>query len=185
MSVQIDVNLLTRYQPLNAIHSDNLKELASKIQPEAVSAGTTLFSQGDKDGFQFFLIEGEIDLIANSGVLKTIKAGSSDGLSAIAQSTPRTVTARAKADCIIFKISANTIDIMLTWDQAGSYQVTELSAGDSDNEDDWMSRLLQTEAFHRIPPPIYRLFLHAWNRSRLKPVTKSSNRAMKVITFIS
>jgi len=39
---------------------------------------------------------------------------------------------------------------MLAWEQTGSFQVEELSAGDED--DDWMSRILQTEAFRRIPP---------------------------------
>ena len=152
MSIQIDTNLLTRYQPLNAINPDNLAQLARQIQSEDIPAGSKLFSKGDKDKFQFFLVEGEIDLSGDSGVLKTIKSGSNDGLTAIAQVIPRTVTATAKTDCIIFRVNANTIDVMLTWDQAGSYQVTELGVDDSDDDDDWMNRLLQTEAFHRIPP---------------------------------
>ena len=152
MSIQIDLNLLTRYQPLNAINPDNLKDLAGKIQAENIPAGSRLFSKGDKDGYQFFLIDGEIDLSGDTGLLKTIKSGTPDSFTAIAQVIPRTVTATAKTSCCIFKVSANTIDIMLTWDQAGSYQVTELGVGDSDGDDDWMNRLLQTDAFHRIPP---------------------------------
>ena len=152
MSIQIDAKLLTRYQPLNAINTDNLTQLAKQIQSENLSTGSTLFSKGDKDKFQFFLVEGEINLSGDSGVLKTIKAGSNGGLTAIAQVIPRTVTATARTDCVIFKVSANTIDVMLTWEQAGSYQVTELGVDDSEDDDDWMNRLLQTEAFHRIPP---------------------------------
>ena len=152
MSIQIDTKLLTRYQPLNAINPDNLSELAKQIQPENISAGSKLFSKGDKDKFQFFLVEGEITLSADSNIVKTIKAGTNGGLTAIAQVIPRPVTAIAKTDCVFFKVSANTIDVMLTWDQAGSYQVTELGVDDADDDDDWMNRLLQTEAFHRIPP---------------------------------
>lgn len=152
MSIQIDAKLLNRYQPLNAINPENLTALAQKIQPESISSGTTLFSRGDKDNFQYFLLKGEIDLSGNSGVLKTIKAGLPDALNAIAQVIPRTVTATAKTDSIIFKIDANTIDVMLTWDQAGNYQVDELAVDDAEGDDDWMNRLLHTEAFHRIPP---------------------------------
>jgi rhodanese-related sulfurtransferase len=38
---------------------------------------------------------------------------------------------------------------MLTWDQTGSFQVEDLNA---EQNDDWMSRILNTEAFRRIPP---------------------------------
>jgi rhodanese-related sulfurtransferase len=40
---------------------------------------------------------------------------------------------------------------MLTWDQTGSYEVSELR-GESGSNDDWMTTLLQTKAFHKIPP---------------------------------
>jgi rhodanese-related sulfurtransferase len=40
---------------------------------------------------------------------------------------------------------------MLTWDQTGSYEVSELR-GDAAVSDDWMTTLLQTKAFHKIPP---------------------------------
>jgi rhodanese-related sulfurtransferase len=42
------------------------------------------------------------------------------------------------------------LDIMLTWDQTGSYSVEAVD--EEDDETDWMTRILQTRAFHRIPP---------------------------------
>ena len=42
------------------------------------------------------------------------------------------------------------LDIMLTWDQTGSYSVETVYEDDDDT--DWMTRILQTRAFHRIPP---------------------------------
>lgn len=43
---------------------------------------------------------------------------------------------------------------MITWDQTGSYEVGDLQAQLNTGEDagDWMTTLLQTKAFHRIPP---------------------------------
>jgi len=46
------------------------------------------------------------------------------------------------------------LDVMLTWDQTGSYEVSELTQAGDDyvGSDDWMTTLLQTKALHRIPP---------------------------------
>jgi rhodanese-related sulfurtransferase len=43
--------------------------------------------------------------------------------------------------------------MMITWDQTGTYEVAELQAQfGNTGGDDWMTTLLQTKAFHRIPP---------------------------------
>jgi rhodanese-related sulfurtransferase len=46
------------------------------------------------------------------------------------------------------------LDMMLTWDQTGSYEVNELRGvgEEGPSSDDWMTNLLQTKAFHKIPP---------------------------------
>ncbi|MDH4108848.1 MAG: cyclic nucleotide-binding domain-containing protein [Gammaproteobacteria bacterium] len=41
---------------------------------------------------------------------------------------------------------------MLTWDQTGSYEVSELQNLANSGGDDWMTMLLQAKAFHKIPP---------------------------------
>ena len=48
-------------------------------------------------------------------------------------------------------IDSDLLDVMLTWDQTGSYEVSELR-GEASGNDDWMTTLLQTKAFHKIPP---------------------------------
>ncbi|VAW59460.1 hypothetical protein MNBD_GAMMA08-3184 [hydrothermal vent metagenome] len=152
MSDQINVELLARYQPLNALNPEHLQEILKQLKLITVPANKTLFEKGSTENFQYFLVKGELNLLGDSGVLKTIKSDSNDGLNAIAHILPRTVTAQAKTDCTLFKIDGDLIDVMLTWDQTGSYQVTELGVGGAAGDDDWMSRILQTEAFHRIPP---------------------------------
>jgi rhodanese-related sulfurtransferase len=48
-------------------------------------------------------------------------------------------------------IDSDLLDVMLTWDQTGSYEVSELRS-ETGSADDWMTTLLQTKAFHKIPP---------------------------------
>ncbi len=49
-------------------------------------------------------------------------------------------------------MDSDLLDVLITWDQTGSYEVGEISGGGVSNADDWMTVLLQTKAFHRIPP---------------------------------
>jgi CRP-like cAMP-binding protein len=84
-------------------------------------------------------------------VVKTIKADSEDARVALAHIIPRNYTARAKTDVITFAVNSDLLDMMLTFSQTGSFSVEELS-GEPVESDDWMARILQTEAFRRIPP---------------------------------
>lgn len=152
MSEHIDVTLLSRYQPLNALNPDNLQEVLKHAKVEEIPAGKNLFKKGDTNNAQIYLLKGEVELLGDSGILKTIRAGSADGLNAIAHILPRTITARSRTDIAVFKVDGDLVDVMLTWDQTGNYQVKEFGVGSGSGEDDWMNRILQTEAFHRIPP---------------------------------
>jgi rhodanese-related sulfurtransferase len=65
---------------------------------------------------------------------------------------PRRCTARVATDRIEYiSIDSDLLDVLLTWDQTGTYEVGELQAGGPAG-DDWMTLLLQSRAFHKIPP---------------------------------
>jgi len=66
---------------------------------------------------------------------------------------PRKLTARAVDPIEYLAVDSELLDMMITWDQTGTYEVAELQAQFSGSGgDDWMTTLLQTKAFHRIPP---------------------------------
>jgi len=65
---------------------------------------------------------------------------------------PRRVTARAKNRVKYISIDSDLLDVMLTWDQTGIYEVSELAGKSDQSNEDWMTMLLQTKAFHKIPP---------------------------------
>ncbi len=84
-----------------------------------------------------------------------LRGGSPEARNPIAPFTPRRYTARAVSERVEFiTIDSDMLDMMLTWDQTGSYEVGELSSANEQApaSDDWMTTLLQTKAFHRIPP---------------------------------
>jgi len=71
----------------------------------------------------------------------------------LAPQIPRRCTARCVDEVNYLAIDSELLDVMITWDQTGTYEVAELQTQlEGANNDDWMTTLLQTKAFHRIPP---------------------------------
>lgn len=149
MSTSISFLDLNNYQPLDSLTPENLKEIAAKLEVVKLNKGDTIFKEGDKNDQHIFLYTGNIDLLKADKTLKTIEAGTADAKSAIAHIIPRNFSCVASSDTVIFKIEEDLLDQMLAWGQTGSFRVEELSGS---NDADWMTKILQTEAFRRIPP---------------------------------
>ena len=150
MSQEIDPKQIKTLSPINSLNPENAQDLIKKISATAIQAGHYLFKKGDSEKCHVYVLKGEVELVQDKKVIKVIKAGSPDGLQPLAHGFPRPVSARAKSDAVITKINSDMLDIMLTWDQTGSYSVEAVD--EEDEETDWMTRILQTRAFHRIPP---------------------------------
>jgi rhodanese-related sulfurtransferase len=56
------------------------------------------------------------------------------------------------SDITFVAVDSDLLDVLITWDQTGTYEVGEITGTSSADADDWMTVLLQTKAFHRIPP---------------------------------
>ena len=144
----ISISDLRFFQPLDTLTSDNLAEIAQKLQVLDIPKGDNIFIQGDKDDDHIFLLKGVVELREGSGASKQIKAGTEEAKTALAHIIPRNFSAVAKTNVTVITIDSDLLDMMLTWDQTSSFQVEELSS----NDDDWMTQLLSSEIFRRIPP---------------------------------
>jgi len=140
---------LLNYQPLDTLNPENLREICDKLLIVEINKGDNIFIQGDKKADHIFLHDGAVELLENGKVVKTLESGTEDTKTALAHIIPRNFTAVAKTNVVAFMIDSDLLDMMLTWDQTGSFQVEELH---TDEDSDWMSRILNTEAFRRIPP---------------------------------
>lgn len=136
---------------MSNLNPDNLRDLAGKTHLESIMPGRYLFKAGDMDKCHIYLISGEVELLNDKELIKSVKADSADAHQPLAHSQPRKLSARARISSTFIRVDSNLLDIMLTWDQTGTYDVTELNTVDK-TSDDWMTQLLQTRAFHRVPP---------------------------------
>ncbi len=91
-------------------------------------------------------------------------------------------TARAGKDIVYIVIDSDLLDVLLTWDQTGQYEVAELRGDGLDVTGDWMTTPRQTsKAFHRIPPANIQAIFMRMQRINYRAKTSSSSRARKAI----
>lgn len=148
---QLDINLLKNFSPLDGLKRDNLVALAKKVKLRELSPQQILFKEGDTEKRTVYVVSGSLELLDHGKVHEIIQGGSDAARNPVAPIFPRRVTARARDRVQYLSIDSDLLDVMLTWDQTGTYEVSELR-GKSDVGDDWMTMLLQTKAFHKIPP---------------------------------
>jgi CRP-like cAMP-binding protein len=145
--------LLRRFSPLDGLKRENAAALAKKIEIRVLdSSSKPLLREGDTDKRTYYLVSGTLELTDRNGGVRMLRANSDESRNPITPALPRRYTVRAVDRVEYISVDTELLDVMLTWDQTGSYEVNELRSDDHGNSDDWMTTLLQTKAFHRIPP---------------------------------
>jgi CRP-like cAMP-binding protein len=171
-SKPLELGLLRQFSPLDGLKSENLHSLARKTILRELTTGRTLFKEGDTDKRTYYLVSGVVELLQNDRTVLVIRGGSPEARNPIGPSSPRRYSARVVSDRIEYvSIDSDMLDMMLTWDQTGSYEVNELKGvHDEDGvADDWMTTLLQTKAFHKIPPANIQAIFMRMQRVDYKP----------------
>ena len=156
-NVIVDKSILQELVPLNALSTERFREVLEKITVEEVLKGKYLFRKGDMDNQSIYLLEGKINLIDGfRKVSGEVESGTDQSRYPITNQQPRPLSARAVKKCIIARIDSGLLNVLLTFDQSSTAEVVEIGA---DNNQDWMTRLLQIEAFRKIPPTMLQSLL--------------------------
>src|SRR5690242_10565321 len=150
---EASVHLLKTLAPLDGLKRENLAALAKKVAIRTLSAGRPLFKEGDTDKRTVWVVDGMVEVREAERTVAMIRGGTREARTPLYPELPRRVTARAVDEVSYLSIDSELLDVMITWDQTGTYEVSELQQqANSEGGDDWMTTLLQTNAFHRIPP---------------------------------
>lgn len=148
----VDLDVLRSFSPLDGLKRENLHALSRKTRLQELDSGRVLFKEGESDKRTVYLVSGEIELRVGDRTVSMLRGGTPEARIAIAPGQPRRFTARALTDLTYVAVDSDLLDVLITWDQTGSYEVSEIAGGSAADADDWMTVLLQTKAFHRIPP---------------------------------
>jgi CRP-like cAMP-binding protein/rhodanese-related sulfurtransferase len=151
-TLPLELSVLRGFSPLDGLRNENLRALSRKTALRELGQGRLLFKEGDADKRTFYLVSGIVELVAQGRIIGTVKGGTPDARHALAPIVPRRCSARVASEKIEYlSIDSDLLDVLITWDQTGTYEVTELHA-DGGAGGDWMTMLLQSRAFHKIPP---------------------------------
>ncbi|MEM7610126.1 MAG: cyclic nucleotide-binding domain-containing protein [Pseudomonadota bacterium] len=147
----LTIDDLRRFSPLDGLKTENLSALAKKTQIRTLEPSQLMFNEGDSEKRTFYVLSGSVELLEQGDVAQTIRGNKPEARNPVAPMLPRRYSARAHDTVKYLSIDSDLLDVMLTWDQTGSYEVSDLREG-LGVSDDWMTTLLQSKAFHKIPP---------------------------------
>jgi CRP-like cAMP-binding protein len=151
----LQLGLLRSFSPLDGLKSENLHSLARKAALASLPRGGTLFRQGEASKRTYYLLSGTVELSQHGRSTLVIRGGSPEARNPIAPTNPRHCSCRVisrRAEYV--SMDSEVLDMVLMWDQTGRYEVNEVLdvPEQKPGAKDWMLALLQTRAFHRIPP---------------------------------
>lgn len=148
----MDVERLGGFSPFNALKSTNLEDLLTHIEIGEAAPGQALFAQGDTGKRAFYVLSGTVSLENDAQSLGKITGGTPDACNPLAPTIPRQVSAIAADAVRFFSIDSEYLDVTITLDQTGVYEVGELNSDVNGAEGDWMTALLRARIFELIPP---------------------------------
>lgn len=144
---QKDLDILRKFIPINTLAPDRFNTLISGLEIEEYAKGAVLFEQGDEVKEFVYLISGMVGLYAGEVELETVVAGSEAARFAIAHQIPRRVNGVSRAKTRIIRVPTYLLDEDNKPPETNTYLVEE----SADEGGDWMTTMLQSPVFQRLP----------------------------------
>ncbi len=165
----VDPSLFANLVPLSSLKRESQADLARKSQILAARSGEYLFKIGDTAKQALYVLSGEVGLEDSSGKpLGRINGGDAHSLHRLAHQSPRKASAKCLSAVRYLAVDAGLLDVMLTWDQTGTFEVSELSSQEVDSGD-WMGKLLQMRTFQMVPPSNLQSMFMKMQEVRVEP----------------
>ncbi len=164
MTTSMDAAQLGKFSPFDTLESASLDDLLDSIEILHAAQGQALFDKGDSEKRSFYLLSGTLSLRNGDQVLGTIIGGTDEASNPIAPTLPRQLSAVAVDDVEYFVIDSELVDVTLTLDHTGVYEVGDFSSELNGGEVDWMTALLRSKTFQLIPPQNIQMIFMRLNR---------------------
>lgn len=152
MTTSMDAAQLGKFSPFDTLEPAHLADLLDSVEILQAAQGQMLFTKGDTDNRSIYLLSGTVSLQNDDQALGTIEGGTDEARNPISKTLPRQLSAVAVDDVEYFSIDSELVDVTLTLDHTGMYEVGDFGSQLNGSEGDWMSALLRTKTFQLIPP---------------------------------
>jgi rhodanese-related sulfurtransferase len=154
-------HLIKTCVPLGGLTTDHIATLMRDAPIQIACHGQTLLQKGLCDAKVFYLLSGQLTLIDAQGQSKIIHAGDAEARYPIAHAQPRRHDVIAASDCEYVCFDAEKLDAILAWEQAAQCILADITGNRELDEDaQWITALLRSNLFHKVPPMNIRDILH-------------------------
>lgn len=138
--------------PINNLQPRQQEQLLASGEILDVRKQEFVFREGERDSWSYYLLAGELDLIAGDQLIRKVLGGEGASFQPLAQLQPRQMSARAVTTVQVLRVERRLLDQLLsTAQQAAVAPAIELTEFEADGTINWLTVLLQSELFSRIP----------------------------------
>lgn len=138
--------------PLNTLAAVRFEQLCATLQVEEAGKGMSLFRQGDPRNEYVYLLSGTVTLEAGGVEMDSIIGGTDAAHFALAHQIPRKVSAIAKDKVRYVRINPEVLIREEPRNEVPGFTLNEMEEGSSSKDDDWLSIILRSPLFQRLPP---------------------------------
>lgn len=156
--MSLDRETLRQFTPFDTLSEEYLDKVLEKVEQQSLARSTLIFKRGKTLSTQYYLVSGRVDLIDAQFAGTSLEAGTDRAKAPLVDQSPTQVSAVAKSDVELLLVESDFLDLVMAWSQSGDHP--EGGASDDEEGHDWMSCLLESALFTRVPPShIQQLFV--------------------------
>lgn len=144
-----DLDALRQFEPFSALSEEYLQRLLDHLDLFELEKGTLVFKRGKPLPENFYLVSGSVDLIAADFESEVIEANTERAKLPLNLQSPSPVSAVAKESVVVFRIDREFVDLVLAYTENPEQALDGVGP---EEHQDWMSCLLESPLFHKIPP---------------------------------
>ncbi|OUS26694.1 hypothetical protein A9Q99_15820 [Gammaproteobacteria bacterium 45_16_T64] len=163
----LHIDRVRKLSPFNDLSDSHIREILKHSATKSLASGKMLFKRGENSKVCYYLLEGAIDLLNESFEISALHADTPATLHPIDNQLPHQLSAVTTGKSLVLMVDKNHMDIVLTWDQAGNYLVTDL-ASEGSIERDWMTCLLESSLMAQVPPANIQQLFVAFHQKSVK-----------------
>lgn len=127
-------------------------QLLSQARVQRCADGQVLFSAGDTDDAQLYLIDGMVLLIGNDASVQEVHSSSPEARRPLDPSQPRRYSARAVGSATVLQVKRSLLEKLTSLAELQSEPGSGTAEATHDDPGNWMSRIARAPIFARLPP---------------------------------
>lgn len=163
----MNTDLIKQFVPFSELDDKYLEDVLKQVKIKRFGNGDMVFKRGREVAERFYLLSGRVDLIDGSYSSSSMDGGTTNASTALNPENPTRASCIAKSKVKTFAIEIEALDRIVSWSESAAYatdttsdisddfsstrEIEVSTLEEDDDGGDWMSSMLQSPLFARIP----------------------------------